>query len=66
MKNENVCTGCKYLIKNECSPNFKNLCNYSGATGHSRLSVERQNGGYKEDSCPCYDPKKTKRKCILP
>ena len=63
MKNEGVCAGCKYVAYPATSHScFKSVCNYSADKGQSRLVVERQNGGYKTDSCVCYEPKKKRRK----
>ena len=53
MKEKGVCNGCKYhLAKFE---NLKDLCNYCEMTGRSRLVIERENGGYKKESCICYE-----------
>lgn len=53
MKNADVCKGCKYLLRE--SGILKGTCNYMEITGHSRIVVERANGGVKADSCCCYE-----------
>lgn len=60
MKNPKVCKGCKYRMRAQ-SGEFKNVCNYIEITGRSRLVVERENGGYKTDSCICYEAGTRKR-----
>ena len=50
-KKQGVCDGCKYLFKKAGA----DLCYYMELEGHSRLKVEYDNGGYKEDSCICYE-----------
>ena len=54
MKNKDVCIGCKYRMAGTTYPELKGYCSYMDKTGHSRLKTERQNGGYKKDSCICY------------
>lgn len=60
LKNKEVCKGCKYLLSSNAEP--KSVCNYLEATGHSRIMVERANGGVKADSCCCYDAGSRERK----
>ena len=62
MKKATVCKGCKYLITHCSYGMFKGTCSYMDKTGHSRLVVEIENGGYQEDSCICYCPKEQKRR----
>ena len=38
-----------------CYTDLRNACDYAETTGHSRLKVEIKNGGYRKDSCPCYE-----------
>lgn len=56
-KNPEVCKGCKYFQKRSETMATNNLCTYIDQTGHSRLKVEYDNGGYKTDSCVCYEKK---------
>lgn len=56
-KKAGVCNGCKYAFK---KPGIE-LCYYMEMEGRSRLKVEYENGGYKEDSCVCYTKKKEKQ-----
>ena len=57
VKKQSVCKGCRYYI--DKSP-AKGQCGYMEATKQSRLKVELENGGYKEDSCVCYEKKQGK------
>jgi hypothetical protein len=54
MKNKKVCEGCIYLTGRHFHYQLRGTCSYLHETGHSRLMVERANGGYKTDSCICY------------
>lgn len=54
-KNKKVCEGCKYLMKSDGLVSLNNTCNYMSITGKSRLQMEEKNGGYKSDSCCCYE-----------
>lgn len=58
VKKESVCNGCKYYQKVSGTMSLYNICTYMDATGKSRLKVEYDNGGYKEDSCVCYEKEK--------
>ena len=58
MKNKGVCKGCKYHCTNTQNVYEKDTCCYLIANGESRLVKEMNNGGYKEDSCICYEPGK--------
>lgn len=60
VKKPSVCKGCKYRVEKHTYQSFNQTCNYIEVTGHSRLKVELENGGFKEDSCVCYE-KKTRR-----
>lgn len=62
MKNKSVCKGCKYHVNKSSTPFFNNTCDYMGQTGKSRLVVEMQNGGAKQDSCICYEAGRRKRR----
>ena len=65
MKKNGVCKGCKHRVtKSWCAAAFNNTCNYLENTGKSRLVIERENGGYKTDSCICYEagPRMRRRK----
>lgn len=62
MKNAGVCNGCKYHITRTTYHDLKGGCNYMNVTGHSRLVVEEKNGGYKDDSCICYEVKTRRRR----
>lgn len=67
MKQPNVCKGCKHLINRKNATDLKRFCDYMENTGKSRLVIEMQNGGYKTDSCICYEEgiaKRRKRKSI--
>ena len=66
MKNENVCKGCRYYIKQGEYRNLDNTCNYAIETGRSRLKIEEASGGYREDSCVCYDSGKRKKGGVIP
>ena len=54
-KNPEVCKGCRYHQKRSDTMSINNLCRYMDVTGQSRLKVEYDNGGYKEDSCVFYE-----------
>lgn len=56
-KNPEVCKGCRYHQKRSDTMSINNICRYMDVTGQSRLKVEYENGGYKEDSCVCYEKK---------
>lgn len=62
VKKESVCRGCKYHQKISGTMSINNLCRYMDMTGHSRLKVEYENGGYKEDSCVCYEKGNNRRR----
>jgi len=56
VKKKSVCNGCKYLIpSNYTYSELQNACDYAEMTGKSRLMIEMENGGYRKDSCPCYE-----------
>lgn len=55
IKKKSVCKGCKYNVKHCTLTVFRNTCDYLAQTGHSRIVVERENGGVKADSCICYE-----------
>lgn len=55
MKNIGVCKGCRHRATQSWIAALKNTCNYLENTGKSRLVIERENGGYKTDSCICYE-----------
>lgn len=57
VKKESVCSGCKYFQKVSGTMSLYNICKYMDMTGRSRLKIEYENGGYKEDSCVCYEKK---------
>lgn len=59
VKQKGVCDGCKYLMP--ISYGLSNACNYVEMTGKSRLKIEMDNGGYSNDSCPCYEKKGRER-----
>lgn len=61
MKKPSVCKGCKYRMGRQNS-DLKDVCNYIEITGRSRLVIERENGGYKTDSCICYEAGEKKRR----
>lgn len=61
LKNKDVCKGCRYLLSGQ-GTDLKNTCNYAEVTGHSRIMVERANGGVKADSCICYEAGSRERK----
>lgn len=54
-KNPGVCKGCKYHISKGTYNAFDDSCDYVTLTGHSRLVVELEHGGFKTDSCVCYE-----------
>ena len=61
IKKKSVCKGCKYKI-NKCQYSvFNDTCDYLSQTGHSRIVVEMEHGGVKEDSCVCYEAGKHKK-----
>lgn len=62
MKNPGVCKGCKHYVSRQWTTDLKRYCNYLEHTGQSRLVIERENGGYKTDSCICYEAGKRKRR----
>ena len=62
MKNVEICKGCKYFVRNEGLVNLQNTCNYLSMTGKSRYIKEEECGGYKEDSCICYEKKIRERR----
>lgn len=53
MKDKGVCDNCKYNVTRKNKDDQKWGCDYLCQEGHSRLLVERANGGYKTDSCCC-------------
>ena len=56
MKDEKVCKGCKYKMPERyCYTDLRSACDYAERTGQSRLKIEMENGGYRTDSCPCYE-----------
>lgn len=61
VKKAGVCKGCTYSIERDTSTTVRNTCGYMAKTGHSRLKVELENGGYKQDSCVCYEKKQARR-----
>jgi len=62
VKDKGVCDGCKYLIpSNYGYTELQSACDYAEMTGKSRLVIELKNGGYRSDSCPCYDKGKRGR-----
>lgn len=66
MKNEEVCIGCKYhVIKGEFFV-FNNTCDYCSETGRSRLKKEQEAGGYRKDSCVCYEEGEWKGRFVDP
>ena len=58
MKNKGVCKGCRYHRVTTPDVYEKNTCCYCLVNGKSRLVIEMNNGGYKKDSCICYEPGK--------
>lgn len=62
MKDPNVCKGCKHLTIRKSASDLKRCCDYMEHTGRSRLVIERENGGYKTDSCICYEAGSAKRR----
>jgi hypothetical protein len=64
MKDKGVCDGCKYHIVKDrsLSRQFDDTCQYLDVEGKSRLMVEMNNGGYRTDSCCCYEAGKTVRR----
>lgn len=54
-KKKSVCKGCKYHQKRSDTMSINNICRYMDMTGKSRLKIEYEIGGYKEDSCICYE-----------
>lgn len=61
MKNKAVCIGCKYHMAGTTYPLLKGACGYMDKTARSRLKAERDNGGYKNDSCICYEEKRKRQ-----
>ena len=55
IKNKSVCKGCKYVRENTHDSLEKHTCIYCIVNGKSRLLIEQKNGGYKKDSCICYE-----------
>lgn len=62
MKKKSVCKGCEYYKEHASYTNLRGICDYIEVTGHSRLVVERQNGGYRTDTCLCWKKKERKRR----
>ena len=62
MKKTSVCKGCEYHKEYYPHMNLRNTCSYMDKTGHSRLKVELDNGGYQTDSCICYEKRERKRR----
>lgn len=60
LKKSKVCKGCKYLLTGKTSP-MQGCCDYLSVTGKSRLMYERKHGGYKVDSCVCYEKGKQRK-----
>jgi len=61
VKDKAVCKGCKYHMAGTTYPELKGYCSYMDKTGHSRLKTELENGGYKKDSCICYEGKSSRQ-----
>ena len=66
MKNKDVCIGCKYHAGPKNSTLLDGTCEYLDKTGKSRLAMEKQNGGYRKDSCICYERGKRKHRKVKP
>lgn len=62
MKKKNVCKDCAYHRELLPHMGIKGTCSYMDKTGHSRLVVEMNNGGYQTDSCICYKKRERKRR----
>ena len=63
VKKNGVCDGCRYKIPSKYGySELQNTCDYAGMTGRSRLKVEMENGGYRQDSGPCYEKGKRGRR----
>lgn len=60
MKDKGVCKGCKYFKEHNQNPYFVGICDFAEMTGRSRIMIEMENGGIKQDGCICYEPKKNK------
>lgn len=56
-KDSSVCVGCKYRMSDKSTPYLSGTCNYLEVNNRSRLMIEKANGGYKTDSCICYERK---------
>lgn len=66
MKNKGVCKGCKYFKEHDNILALRNICEYAEKTGCSRLKIEQENGGYRKDSCVCYDAGKHRSRGVIP
>lgn len=67
VKEDHVCKGCMYAIpQNFTDCDLRGTCDYARMTGHSRLKIEMENGGYRTDSCPCYEKGKWRRRKVQP
>lgn len=62
MKKKGVCNGCRYQVTYKNNNSFAFNCDYCEMTGRSRLVKEREEGGYKKDSCVCYEKRKKKNR----
>ena len=66
MKDSGVCIGCKYHVERGEYSDFDDTCDYITMTGHSRIVVEMENGGIKNDSCICYEKGERKNRGQIP
>lgn len=63
VKEKCVCDGCRYKMPSKYGySELQNACDYAEMTGRSRLKIEMENGGYSNDSCPCYEKGKRGRR----
>ena len=62
MKNKGVCDGCIYYKSLRDAPMLGKICDFASMTGSCRSVIERDNGGFKKDSCICKDTSKVDKK----
>jgi hypothetical protein len=67
VKDKRVCEGCTYAMPRSLGIcDLRGACDYAEMTGHSRLKVELENGGFRTDYCPCYEKGERRRRKVNP
>ena len=64
MKDKGVCEGCMYHKSLRDTPMLGMFCDFAEMTGRSRMIIEQNNGGIKQDGCICKTEKTRKKKQV--